>query len=200
MTRYKRPPASRLQQGLVLRNVDIPEVHAKRKNAARAKRKNAARASFTTFRWLIILNQACDLDLDHHARHGTSPVAGGQPVRMDKALRTVLLCPGFPADDVLNGTYLQPVTHAAEFRGTEQRMVLSNRHERFHVLEPEEPLLTDRLILDFKLIVAVAPDYLERWVRNNAASRLAVLMPPYRDRLTQRFTNYFNRIAEPDEA
>ncbi len=143
-----------------------------------------------------MLNQDCDLDLDHHARNKTSPVPGRPPVSMDKALRSVLLAPGFPADKVLSGVYLLPDVQSREWKGTEQRILLDNRHERFHVLEPELPLLSERLILDFKITVACSPSYLEQWIRSNKAGRIAVLNPPYRDRLTQRFVNYFARIAE----
>ena len=185
MNRYKRPSASKIQQTALLRGVKIPEVH-------RSGRR-FSKVDFASYPWLVVLNQDCDLDLDRHARKGTSPT-DGNPVNKDKRLRSVLLCPAFPELDVLDGSYVEG---ASKFLGTQQGMVMNNRHERFHVLSPEPPLVSETLILDFKLVIAATPEYIERWIRSHRESRVAVLKPPYRDRLTQRFANYFTRIAEP---
>lgn len=185
MSRYKRCSASKIQQTAILRDVEVPEVHG--------RRGRFSQVDFATYPWLVVLNQDCDLDLDHHARKGTSPT-GGPPIKKDKRLRSVLLCPAFPELEVLDGVYVEG---ASKFLGTEQRMVRDNRHERFHVLSPEPPLVNETLILDFKLVIAATPEYVERWIRSHRESRVAVLNPPYRDRLTQRFANYFTRIAEP---
>ncbi len=98
MNRYRRCSASKIQQTAILRDVEIPEVHR--------RRGRAAQVDFATYPWLVVLNQDCDLDLDHHARRGTSPTGGGQPVRQDKILRSVLLCAAFPENEVLAGTYI----------------------------------------------------------------------------------------------
>jgi len=189
--RYRRASASKIEQTAILRDVEIPEIVARRRDRVRAK--------FTSYSWVVVLNQDCDLDLDHHARHGTSPKVGGNPVRKDKLLGSLQLCRAFPQDELLAGTYLRPLAEATKFGTSESRTILANRHERFHLLSIEAPLLATPLILDFKLIVPVAADYLERWIRGHRESRVAVLRPPFRDRLTQRFSNYYSRIAEPGE-
>ena len=109
-------------------------------------------------------------------------------------LRGVLFCPAWEADEVLSGRYIHG---AKKWNGSEENLMKRNGADRYHFLPAETPLLADALILDFKLVSAVPPSYLERWIRNHRESRVAVLLPPYRDRLTQRFTNYFGRIAEP---
>ncbi len=106
-----------------------------------------------------------------------------------------MLCPAFPELEVLAGTYVEGASKVES--KTQAEMILDDRNERFHVLHPEPPYLQQSLILDFKLVLSMTPDYLERWIRNHRASRVARLIPPYRDRLTQRFANYFIRIAEP---
>ena len=109
------------------------------------------------------------------------------------------MCQAFPQDKVLAGTYLRPAADARKWDGIEAKILLDNRHERFHVLPSEPPRVPDTLIIDFKILVACAPDYLQRWIRYRPESRPAVLLPPFRDRLTQRFANYFTRIAEPED-
>ncbi|MCJ7511192.1 MAG: hypothetical protein MUP14_09970 [Dehalococcoidia bacterium] len=154
-----------------------------------------ATAAFTTYPWLIVLNQECDLWFHHLARAGEPSRAGGSPVKKDKLLRTILLCPAFPQDHVLAGIYIQDAT---KWSGNEKRTLEQNRHERYHSLPAEGPI-TEPLMLDFKLIVAAHPDYLQQWVEEHPQNVVAVLCPPYRDRLTQRFVSYFGRIAEPEE-
>lgn len=142
------------------------------------------------------MNQECDLRFDYLARNQLPAAEGKPPVKLDKLLRNILLCPAFPADHVLAGTYIQG---AFEWRGTRKDILLGNRDERFHILEPEEPYLSAQLALDFKLVVAATPSYLEQWIMTNPASSVAAMEPPYRDRLLQRFVGYFARIAEPDD-
>lgn len=151
-----------------------------------------------SYSWLVVLNQDCDLDLDYHARRGTSPRSGASPVRGDKALHSVQLCRAFPEDDLLAGIYLLPLVELNKWSKPDRDAILANRHERFHTLQPEPPRVTESLIVDFKLVVSVSPEYLERWIRYHPLSRVGVLNPPFRDRLTQRFINYYSRIAEPE--
>lgn len=185
MNRYKRPSASKIQQTAILRDVKIPEVHS--------RTARSARVDFATYPWLVVLNQDCDLEMDHHARSGTGP-PNSNPVSRDKRLRSVLLCPAFLELEILSGTYVEG---AHEVSGTRMHILMDNRDERFHVLNSEPPLVEETLIVDFKLILTATPEYVEHWIRNHRESRVAILNPPYRDRLTQRFANYFTRIAEP---
>jgi hypothetical protein len=155
-----------------------------------------AEVHLAKYTWLVVMNQECDLQQDRLARAGHPVRQGGNPVRKDKCLRTILLCPAFPEDHVLAGIYIEGAT---SYNSAEKRTLLDDRHERYHRLPPEPPLLEEGLLLDFKLIVATSPEYLEKWMMNHPGSQVAALNPPYRDRLIQRFVNYFGRIPEPDE-
>lgn len=186
--RYRSPAPGLIEQTAILRNVDLPEVHF--------RAGEEARVTLTTYPWLVVLNQECDLRFDQLARTGEPSRAGGSPVKKDKLLRSILLCPAFPQDRVLAGTYIEDAT---KWGSNERRTLEQNRHERYHALPAEGPI-AEPLMLDFKLIVAAHPEYLQQWVQEHAENVVAVLCPPYRDRLTQRFVNYFGRIAEPEEA
>lgn len=171
-----------------MRDVELPEV---------ALAQDGVLASLlTTFPWVVVLNQECDLQFDHLARNGLPLKAGRPPVSGDKRLRSILLCPAFEADNVLAGTYVEG---ASRWSSKASDILLKNRDDRYHVLQPEPPLLDRRLALDFKLIVAVTPSYLEQWLAAHLESSVAALEPPFRDRLMQRFVNYLGRIPEPDE-
>ena len=185
--RYLPPNPGEIQQTAILRDVHLPEVHF--------RAGEQVEASLTPYPWLVVLNQDCDLQFDRLARLRRPLRDGGVPVKKDKLLRSILLCPAFLADHVLAGTYIEDAT---EWNASEKKTLQQNRHERYHVLPAEGPI-AEPLMLDFKLVVAVHPEYLQQWVEENPQGVLAVLCPPYRDRLMQRFVNHFGRIAEPDE-
>jgi len=186
--RYRAPTPGLVEQTAIIRDVAVPEV--------RERQDDRASVSYTRYSWLVILTQDCDLQFDRLARRGEPLRPGGAPIKRDKLLRSILACPAFAQDRVLAGTYLEDGT---KWNSDERKTLLRNQADRYHVLTQEEPSLTAPLILDFKLILAVHPEYLEQWVGQNPESVVAVLNAPYRDRLTQRFVNYFGRIAEPDE-
>ena len=188
MTSFYAPPnPGEIQQTAILRDVELPDV--------RFRAGQRVEVAFASWPWLLVLNQDCDLLLDRLAREGKPSVEGGNAVKKDKLLRTILLCPAFSEVHVLSGTYVEDAT---QWSHKEAPVILENRHERYHVLPAEEPV-GEPLVLDFKLILAVHPEYLQRWVDEHPQSVIAVLLPPYRDRLMQRFLNYFGRIALPDE-
>ena len=185
--RFKEPAAGRLEQGTILQSVGVPEPQI------RARQLGAV---MVVWPWAVVLTQECDLRLDRLARRGEPAKEGGDPVSKDKRLHSVLLSPAFHRDEVLFGRYTE---EAMEWRGTRKDILLRNGDDRFHCLPTEDPLMTTPLILDFKLVVAAHPEYLEQWVRDHPEGVLAVLSSPYRDRLVQRFVNYFGRIAEPED-
>jgi len=185
--RYRACAPGLVEQTAILRDVEIPEVLA--------RERDHATVSFTRYEWLIVLTQDCDLQFDRLARARQSLTADGPPVKRDKLLRGTLVCPAFKQDHILAGTY---VDEGTKWGGDERKILLRNQADRYHVLPAEGPLVPEPIILDFKLIVTVHPAYLGQWVERNPVSLIAVLNAPFRDRLTQRFVNYFGRIAEPE--
>ena len=146
--------------------------------------------------WAVVFTQECDLQFDRLARQGEPLREGGNPVKRHHLLSIVLLCPGFALDHVLAGIYVE---EAKKWGGDEAKILKQNRDDRYHVLPAEAPLLVEPIVLDFKVITAAHPDYLQAWVNTYPGRVVAVLNSPFRERLTQRFVNYFGRIAEPEE-
>ena len=137
------------------------------------------------------------LDQNHRlAKQGLPLREGLKPIKKHNLLRSFLVCPAFHENKVLAGTY---IPEAKEWGSNEKRLLLRNGEDRYHFLPPEEPIQPDPIVLDFKLVLGVNTDYLEELVATKPDVVIAVLNPPYRDRLTQRFAGYFTRIAEPEE-
>lgn len=185
-SRYRAPTAGLVEQTALLKDLDLPEVASSEGAQAFVKSR--------VYPWIVVLSQDCDLNLDRLARAGLPIAEGKPPVGKDKILLSILLCPAFALDHVLAGTYIEG---ARRVPSNEESTIQQNRHERFHVLGAETPLVPQPLALDFKLIVSAAPEFVQNAIRTNPETAVAVLCPPYRDRLIQRFTGYFGRIAEP---
>lgn len=184
---YREPAPGEVEQTSILRDVTIPEV--------RGALGESVEVSVSTYPWMVVLTQDCDLRLDLLARAGQPAIEGGNPVAKDKILRSILLCPAFPCDHVLAGTYIEG---GHRWAGTEKKILQSNREDRYHVLPIAKPI-EESIVLDFKLVSAAPPEYVYVWLRANPKHSIAVLRPPFRDRLIQRFLNYVGRIALPDE-
>lgn len=177
-----------LEQALILRDVTVYFVELEGEGTVAAKAR--------TFAFLVVLTQDCDVQFDRLARRSEPDRPGGQPVSKDKQLNGLVVCPAFPRDDVFSGDY---VDGASEWRGTRKNILETNREDRYHVLPAEPPMLAEAIALDFKLAFSISPEYLERWRADHPSSSVATLDIPWRDRLVQRYVQYFGRIAEPDE-
>ena len=159
--RFKEPAAGRLEQGAILQRVDFPEPQI---------RDGQLGAVMVHWPWAVVLTQECDLRLDRLARRGEPAREGGDPVSKDNRLHSVLLSPAFHLDEVLFGRYTEG---AMEWRGTRKDILLRNGDDRFHYLPTEDPLMATPLILDFKLVVAAHPEYLEQWASDHQDGVLA---------------------------
>lgn len=182
--RYREPNVGAVEQTSILKRVTLPEV--------RLLEDQSLTAALKQYPWLVVMNQDCDLEWDRKARFSSGPE---RAVSGSKLLLSVILCPAYPEYDVLAGVYLDG---AKKWGSREKDILLGNRDDRYHRL-PAGGLLTETLILDFKLNISVHPDYLYQWVSQNQSQVIAVLLPPFRDRLMQRFVNFLGRIAEPEE-
>jgi hypothetical protein len=185
---YVRPSSGPLKAGTVFRSFRSPEVTALPGGPA------AVRTS--DYPWCVVLTQDCDLQQDYLARRNLPVKPGGEPVRADKKLRNILVCPAFNLEEVEAGTYLEG---ASQWPSKLKSLLERNGAERFHVLPPWQPAIPVELALDFKLAVGCTPEYLYRFRRLSGAERnaVALLRIPFRDRLIQRYLNFAGRIAEP---
>jgi hypothetical protein len=186
--RYRAPTPGVVEHAAVLRQIEVPQVAA--------SGPEGASVLLREYPWAVVLTQECDLQFDRLARQGEPLRAGGTPVKKHNLLNIVLLCPAFALEHVLAGTYIE---EAKKWGGDEAKILKKNRDDRYHLLPAEEPLVSAPIVLDFKVITAAHSDYLQAWVNTYPERVVAVLKSPFRERLTQRFVNYFGRIAEPEE-
>jgi len=181
----RQAPVPRLEQGDIIRNVDMPEYSA--------IDDDEAILTVTRFPFVVVLTQDCDLAQNHTAlQNGTG---GGRLV-------ATLVAPAFHVADAQAGTQLDPLGIQMPSlpnknpKSQSAKDLYTNNNLRYHCLPllKADPALPD-LLIDFKQYFSVNSEYLtvmktRCWV--------ASLNDLYREDLAQRFSAYLSRIGLPE--
>jgi len=133
--------------------------------------------------YCVIATQDCDLEQDHDARHGEAAA--------DKMIPNVLLLQAVTAEELIAGLP----------RGKDiLKRVVSNRDDRYQVLEPIETVCDTvgqglpALGIDFKRCFTVPTDELYAQL-SSGARRRTQLNSNYLEHFNQRFTGHLSRVA-----
>lgn len=136
-----------------------------------------------THSYALVLTQSCDLERDHSARTANN----GKP------LSDILYCPAYEAAE----------GRAAIGPGSEKwKRVQTNQEERWQFLElvvPDDDALglgVPELVLDFRQLVSIPSDELQRQLQATAARR-ARLLSPFLEQVADRLFGYHARVALP---
>ena len=139
----------------------------------------------------LLISQDCDLDLDYHARFGTSVTNPDA-----KLLPNILFCMVVTAEQ-LKG--------AAGIDSRVWKRVKINKDERYHFLE-EVPKNCESLSeglpelgIDFKRYFTVPTDDVYDQVRTGDLERRCRLLSPYLEHCATRFGFFQSRIALPED-
>jgi len=159
--------------------------------------------SMINFPKVIILSQDCDLSEDYDFRYNKTKVHADH----DKILISFLVAPLYTEEQVLAGEHLSLIELEREntnepmkmhdFRKEKTKKTLMHNNEipRYHYLKFPESLTTiSNSFIDFKHYFSININYLEELKRNNFICRIAM---PYREFISQRFSNYLSRIGLP---
>lgn len=142
----------------------------------------------------IILTQECDLGKNQNERNDLKKIPSEGPIQHDKFLVSLLCAPLYNAEHLLSGKHLERLGIIAEPKNSKQKpYIKSNRDPRYHYMEFDNPELVP-MIIDFKHYFTVTINYLE----NNYENRICSIEPIYRERISQRFSNFLSRIGLPD--
>lgn len=153
------------------------------------------------FPYAVVLSQACDLEQHYgnlKAKAEAGKTEGAKPKNDDKILDTVLVCPAFASEKFLAGQHIdnrQMTVHGSSQR-TLEKFQKNDEYNRYHYLDPLAETFPE-LIIDFKKFHTVPIDILEEYYES---SYLASLKELYRERLSQRFSNYLSRIGLPGDS
>lgn len=194
---YLQLEKKELQQGDILRGINFQYSSSK-------KGEDAQIHLAFPFPYAVVLTQACDLE-QHYANLQRKAVneEGGEAVSCDddKILDTILVCPAFPHEAFLKGDHIEG-RQMSNFQNAEGRKSTYNKLQsndslnRFHYFEALDKVLPE-LVIDFKKFHTVPIDILEDTYQE---TYLVSLRELYRERLSQRFSNYLSRIGLPGDS
>ena len=149
--------------------------------------KSKSEAEFDTpkgLEYAIIMNQDCDLSQDFKQRSKAG-------VRNSQNVRTILICPAYPAQKFFKGTHIPDWEHR-EIPEKEAAKVRSNdTFKRYHYLAGEQEIGVPEVVLDFKHFYTVPVEIVYRQRKD---VYIATINELYREELSQRFA-YFLEIG-----
>jgi len=166
--------------------------------------------SMINFPLVVIISQDCDLNEDYQFRYEIPEKHKDH----DKIMFSLLVAPLYTAVQVLNGDHLSLLDPPNTPPGTENKMKMqdlrkenkpsepksvyahmkNNEIPRYHFLRFPHSIQISDSFIDFKHYFSVNINYLEELKRDNFVCRIDM---PYRELISQRFSNYLSRIGLP---
>lgn len=150
------------------------------------------------FPYVIVLSQDCDLEQDSNYY-----LANPKPSNDDKKLFSVIVAPLYNEEYLLTGSHLSDIglTMQKIERGsaakptTNYKNLIKNEIPRYHhiVFPGGTPMVNS--VIDFKHYFTVNSQYLIEIKPKQFVCKVSEL---YRERISQRFSNFLSRIGLPE--
>lgn len=186
MIQVHKVPDVRLKQGDILKDVEyIERVITVDGNIEVTK---------ILFPLVVVVSQDCDLTWDFENR--TNQSASNQ----DKYLLSVLVLPLYNYEHFVDGAHLQDLDRkmiqiSRNQNKSDNKNLRKNETPRYHYLEFDDDVPIVNSVIDFKHYFTVNIEYLENHKKHNFVCNISDL---YRERISQRFTNFLSRIGLPE--
>ena len=140
------------------------------------------------FPFVVCLNQECDLEIDFNSREKNK----------DSKLLHIAIAPAFNFEDFLTGNHwggkIFDSNNPSKRDQSRIKTIMDNETPRYHYLNFNEPNMPE-LIVDFKHFFTIKRDVLYNEIDN----RLCSLDDLFKEKLSQRFSNFISRIGLPTE-
>jgi len=181
-----------LRQGEVLK--DVLELQLRLESVGNLESNTVYEAYPIKHHYAIIVSQDCDLEQDFNYRYGET---GNQR----NELPSVLLCQAEDIDEFIRSDLYRTLFRSSTFEGNFKK----NNEFRYHFIQgvPSNLSATDQMVpelgIDFKRYFGMPTAEIYQRIRLGQTQRSTVLESPYRDHFSQRFYNFNNRIALPEE-
>ncbi|HNW43265.1 MAG TPA: hypothetical protein PKI19_02100 [Elusimicrobiales bacterium] len=187
---YVKHTCVRICQGDILRDIKFRIVYPSTDPA-----KENIKEIF--FPYVIILSQDCDLkNSSRPPKSGKEALPGGVLIK-NQFLPNVLFAPAFPIDLIASGDHFKEVFGLCQevISSDRKKRIRQNQDDRYHFLGTFQQLQIPDLVIDFKAYFTLP---IETISSLHATHYQATLSELFRERLNQRFANYFSRIGLPE--
>lgn len=138
------------------------------------------------FPYIVCLNQECDLNNDFFCE-----------TNKDSKLLHLAIAPAFNFEDYLSGIHWAGIFDSnpnARRKESKTKLIMNNEIPRFHYLNFSENDMPE-LIVDYKHFFTINRDFLY----SQLDKRLCSLDNLFKEKLSQRFSNFISRIGLPEE-
>jgi hypothetical protein len=179
--RYEKHACERVCQGDILRDFDFKLY----------KEEGSLLEVF--FPYIIVLSQDCDL---HFGLKPYEPRKENTSID-NQFLPSILFLPASPAESVREGTHLKNVFGIDQERVNTEKWkgIKQNKNDRYHYLHSFVDYQIPELVVDFKMYFTLPQEY---FILKHGQCYLATVNELFREYLSQRFSNYLNRIGLPE--
>lgn len=181
----------RISQGDIIRELNL---------SISSKTDSTEHQLTSSFSYGVVFSQECDLE-QHYVNLNKNKQLSQQEgtPRYDKVIETVLICPAFPAEAFIKGEHIDQ-RPMFDFDGPTKQMKSlekiknNDSYSRFHYLPNLEGKFPE-LVIDFKRFYTIPIRIFDENLEKFLISSVGDL---FRERISQRFTNYLGRIGLPD--
>lgn len=138
------------------------------------------------FPYAVCLNQECDLESDFKSTN-----------TKDNKLLHIAIAPAFNFENFLSGNHwagIFDVNTIAKRDHTKTKFIMDNEIPRYHYLNFAEKNMPE-LVIDFKHFFTINRDT----IYSQIDKRLCSLDDLFKEKLSQRFSNFISRIGLPEE-
>jgi len=143
----------------------------------------------TTFPYIIVMTQQCDLMSDFAERNNSAR-------SNDWAhLLNILCCPAYPLDSFQRWDHILNIRRKPFNQGEINKVIGNNEARYFFLPKSQKSWITSAIILDFKLFVTIDRNELYGLKTNNYISSIEEL---FREQVMQKFSHYISRIWVPE--
>ncbi len=181
---YETHDCIRISQGDILRDVAFELI------------EEGARVIELTFQYIVVLSQDCDLE-EGSSLLSTDLKCEDSCKIFNQFLHSVLFVPAFPAELLRSGEHIESLYRIKTTRINRDlwKPIIQNQNSRYHFLPKDNNHQIPDLVLDFKAYYTLPFEY---FLSKHKAHYIATINELFRERLSQRFSNYLNRIGLPE--
>jgi len=147
------------------------------------------------YQYIVVLSQDCDLEQANNLI--LEDIKCEDECRLfNQFLPSVLFVPAFPSDLLRSGEHIKSLykIKAHKLNSNLWGPIKNNENPRYHFLHFDQERQIPNLVLDFKSYYTLSYEY---FAGKHKEHYHATINELFRERLSQRFSNYLNRIGLP---
>lgn len=145
------------------------------------------------YKYIVVISQDCDLKF---GAKKSKKVISNEEKTENQYLPNILFTPAFTETQIREGIHLKDIYNIVQTRKNSSQWteIKNNNNDRYHYLPSFSDYQIPELIIDFKNYYSLSPYF---FFKKFGSSYLSTVNELFREKLSQRFSNYLCRIGTP---